>query len=54
MAVKAVEIIRKIRNRHYKETKNLLAEELIKFVKEKSAELQKRIKKSEFILKSGG
>jgi len=32
----------------------MLATELIKFVKDKSAELQKKIKKSEFILKSGG
>jgi len=49
MAVKAIEIIRKIRNRHYKETKNLSAEKLIKFVRNKSAELQKKIKKSELI-----
>jgi hypothetical protein len=49
MAVKAIEIIRKIRYRHYKETKNLSAEELIKFFKNRSAELQKRIKRSEFI-----
>ncbi|NWG03144.1 MAG: hypothetical protein HXY44_09850 [Syntrophaceae bacterium] len=33
MAVKAIEMVRKIRDKHYEETKNLSAEEQIKFIK---------------------
>lgn len=47
MAVKAVEMVRKIRNKHYEETKGLSVEEQIKFVKKKSGELQKRLKRSQ-------
>ena len=47
MAVKAVEIFRKIRDNHYEETKVLSVEEQIKFVKKKSGELQKRLKRSQ-------
>lgn len=44
MVVKAVEMVRKIRDKHYEETKGLSEEEQIKFFKEKSKELQKRLK----------
>jgi hypothetical protein len=40
MAVKAVEMVRKIRDKHYEETKDLSVEEQIKFVKEKARRLQ--------------
>ena len=46
MAVKAVEMVRKIRDRHYEETKNLSIEEQIKFIKEKSIQLQKLFQKN--------
>ena len=46
MAVKAVEMIRKIRDRHYTETKVLSVQEQIKFVRKKSCELQKKLKRS--------
>ena len=45
MAFKAVEMVRKIRDKHYEATKNLSAEEQIKIIKKKSEELQKRPKK---------
>jgi hypothetical protein len=44
MAVKAVEMVRKIRDQHYKQTKDLAVEEQIKIIKKKSEELQKRLK----------
>lgn len=44
MVVKAVEMVRKIRDKHYEETKGLSEEEQIKFFKKKSEELQKRLK----------
>lgn len=44
MSVKAVEMVRKIRNQHYEETKGLSVAEQIKFVKKKSGKLQKRLK----------
>lgn len=47
MAVKSVELIRKIRDKHYEETKGLSVEEQIKFIKRKSKDLQKRLKKSQ-------
>ena len=47
MAVKAVEMVRKIRDRHYKETKDLSAQEQMKFVRKKSGQLQKRLKRSQ-------
>jgi hypothetical protein len=40
MAVKAVEMVRKIRDKQYEETKNLSAEEQIKFVRDKANRLQ--------------
>ena len=46
MAVKAVEMIRKIRDQHYTETKELSVQEQIKFVRKKSWELQKKLKRS--------
>lgn len=46
MAVKAVEMIRKIRDQHYKETKELSVQEQIKFVRKKSWELQKKLKRN--------
>lgn len=45
MAVKSVELIRKIRDKHYEETKGLSVEEQIKFIRRKSKDLQKRLKK---------
>lgn len=47
MAVKSVELIRKIRDKHYEETKGLSVEEQIKFVRRKSKDLQKRLKRSQ-------
>ena len=44
MSVKAVDIVRKIRDEHYKVTKGLSAEEQIKFINKKSEELQKSLK----------
>lgn len=46
MAVKAVEMIRKIRDQHYKETKELSVHEQIKFIRKKSWELQKKLKRN--------
>jgi hypothetical protein len=40
MAIKAIEMIRKIRDKHYEETKELSVEEQIKFVKDKARRLQ--------------
>ena len=40
MAVKAIEMVRKIRDKHYEETKDLSVEEQIKFVREKAERLQ--------------
>jgi hypothetical protein len=47
MAVKSVDMVRKIRDKHYEETKGLSVEEQIKFIKGKSKDLQKRLKKSQ-------
>lgn len=44
MAVKSVDMVRKIRNKHYEETKGLSVTEQIKFIKGKSKDLQKRLK----------
>jgi len=44
MSVKAVEMVRKIRNQHYEETKDLSLTEQIKFVKKKSEKLQRKLK----------
>jgi len=47
MAIKAVEMVRKIRDKHYEKTKGLSVMEQIKFIKGKSKDLQKRFKKSQ-------
>jgi hypothetical protein len=47
MAVKAVEMVRKIRDKHFDETKGLSVEEQIKFIKRKSKKLQKGLKISQ-------
>ncbi len=47
MAVKAVEIVRKIRDKHYEETKGLSLSEQTKFIKEKSKRLRKGLKKGQ-------
>ncbi len=48
MVVKAVEIVRKIRDKHYEETKDLSEEDQIKFFEKKSEELQERLKIGRF------
>ncbi len=45
MAVKAVEMVRKIRDKQYEETKGLSVDEQIEFVKRKSEVLKKELKK---------
>lgn len=45
MAVKAVEMTRKIRDRHYEETKGLSVEEQIKAVRKKSEKLRGKLNK---------
>jgi len=44
MAIKAVEIIRSIRDRHYEQTKGLSIKEQIEFIRRKSKELRKELK----------
>jgi hypothetical protein len=44
MAVKAVEMVRRIRDKHFEETKGLSVGKQIKFIKKKSGELQKKLK----------
>lgn len=44
MVVKAIEMVRKIRDKHYEETKTLSVKEQIKFIKQKSEKLQKKLK----------
>ena len=46
MAVKAVEMVRKIRDKQYKDIKGLSLGEQIKFYKKKSEKLQKTLEKS--------
>ena len=46
MVVKAVEMVRKIRDKQFEETKGLSVEEQIEFIRKKSEELQKRFKRS--------
>ena len=43
MAVKVIEMVRKIRDKHYEETKNLSVEEQIKFVRGKAKRLQRTL-----------
>lgn len=47
MAVKAVEMVRKIRDKHYEEIKGVSVEEQIEFVKKKSGELKKKLNSSQ-------
>ncbi len=47
MAVKTVEMVRKIRDRQYEETKDLTIEEQIRYIKEKSMRLQKGLVREE-------
>ena len=47
MAVKTVEMVRKIRDKHYEETKGLSVEEQIGFIKQKAKKLQKKLKISQ-------
>lgn len=47
MAVKSVDMVRKIRDKHYEETKGLSVTEQIKFIKGKSKDLRKRLKRSQ-------
>jgi len=47
MAVKAVEMVRKIRDKHFDETKGLSVEEQIKFIRQKSKKLQKGLEISQ-------
>ena len=44
MSVKTVEMVRKIRDRHYEETKNLSVAEQIKYVRKKAEKLQRELK----------
>jgi len=44
MVVKAVDLIRKIRDKHYEQTKTLSVKEQIKFVKKRAEKLQKEFK----------
>lgn len=45
MVVKAVEMVRKIRDKHYEDTKDLSVTEQIRFIKEKSKKLQEQLKR---------
>ena len=47
MVVKAVEMVRKIRDKQFEETKGISVEEQIEFIRKKSEELQKRFKRSQ-------
>ena len=45
MAVKAVEMVRKIRDKHYEDTRGLSVVEEIQYIKEKSKKLKEQPKK---------
>lgn len=47
MAIRSVDMVRKIRDKHYEETRGLSAEEQIEFIKTKSKNLQKKLKRSQ-------
>jgi len=47
MSVKAVEMVRKIRDKHYEDTRGLSFSEQIKFIKEKSKSLRNGLKRSQ-------
>ena len=53
MAVKAVEMVRKIRDKHYEDTKGLLVAEQIQFAKDKSKKLKEQLKKRQRSLDIG-
>jgi hypothetical protein len=53
MAIKAVEMVRRIRDQHYEQTKGLSIEEQIKFIRNKSKNLQKNLKKNRSLTKIG-
>ena len=44
MAVKAVEMVRKIRDKNFEETKKLSVEKQVDFIKRKAGELQKKLR----------
>jgi hypothetical protein len=46
MAVKTIEMVRTIRDRHYETIKGLALEEQLKFIKEKSSRLHKELKET--------
>jgi len=45
MAVKAVEMVRKIRDKHYEDTRGLSVAEEIQYIKAKSKKLKEQLKK---------
>lgn len=47
MVVKAVDLVRKIRDKHYEETKDLSIKEQIKLIKGRSEELQAKLERSQ-------
>lgn len=47
MAVKSVDMVRKIRNKQYEATKGVSVEGQVKFIKAKSKDLQKRLKRGQ-------
>jgi hypothetical protein len=47
MAFRTIEMVRKIRDKHYEETKDLSIEEQIKFVREKAKRLQGTLKEQQ-------
>lgn len=44
MAVRAVAMVRKIRDKNYEQTKALTVEDQISFIRDKSQKLQKKLK----------
>ena len=47
MSVKAVDMVRKIRDRHYEQTRDMSVEDQIRFINKKAAQLQGFLKKRE-------
>lgn len=52
MAIKAVEMVRKIRDKHYDETKDLPVLEQIQVVRELSGKLAKQMKRGQRVAES--
>lgn len=53
MVIKAVELVREIRNKNYEETRNLSIDDQIRFIREKAKKLQKSLEnKGELIIQS--